>query len=66
MAPEAGGPLQVNYTSAIEGTSVVLNPICTTGSPLAGDSWGFSVSGGRLTLMATYGDSVFVSVYSRQ
>jgi hypothetical protein len=58
--------LRVNFTAAIEDASVVLNPICTTGSPMAGGAYGFSVAGTRLTTLTTYGNTVLARVYDQQ
>ena len=60
------GTVRVNYASAVQGTVVTLNPICSTEGALAGMDRDFTASGGRLMLMTSYGASVLVGVYDRQ
>jgi hypothetical protein len=58
--------IRVNFVTAYEDAAVVLNPICTTGSPLAGEADGYSASGGSLTVMTSYGTTVIAQTYKRQ
>jgi hypothetical protein len=58
--------LRLNFTAAIEDASVVLNPICTTGMPMAGGAYGYSASAGMLTTLTAYGTTVLARVYQRQ
>ncbi len=65
-AADASGTLQANYVSAVEGTSVVLNPICSSGPLLYGIEYDFTATADRLTLEMSSNGAIFVGVYERQ
>jgi hypothetical protein len=52
--------------ATVESTSLALNPLCTTGSPMGGQLDGFSATVSSLTVSTSYGSTVIVQTYQRQ
>jgi hypothetical protein len=60
------GLIHTNYTSAVQGTAVTLNPICSSGGSMPGVMHDYTVSGRHLAMTTSYGASILVSVYTLQ
>jgi hypothetical protein len=63
---DASGALHANYMSTREGSTIVANPICSSGAALSGAQYDFTATPSRLTLAMSSNGSVVVGVYELQ
>ena len=63
IAGSDAGTSETNYTSAVEGSKVILNPTCASQGGQAGLAHDFTASPGHLAVFTTYGPTVLVAEY---